>query len=344
MAVKYVERFHIYVLNVGNLAAGASVLDVPLPFDTDAPFELRGRGGRCQNDPRFFQAGMNSLLVRYRDALGRFTSDAPIPWYLDIPGNGLGGAWKPVYPGKPYPVRAALPTSLFNTGPGAVDLTNVQLYYVGVKKYPGTRPWVSYPQQCSPLPFKYTWWAKKLTGTNPLQTALIPPNTGGQWDNQVLTVQNDADFALLGGQVGIFGVYTLPWFYQELFINLKDQDNKPYMSSPVHVDWLFGSPHQSVVATEGEYYVPNGSQSNFESLPALSRGLVPGQTPLVGPYHPGLVYPQIYLPANQQLLFDLIRNDAGFTTAYDQNGAPTAITPPSINLNITFEGLKVFHR
>lgn len=345
MNLSCVERFHIYVLNVGNLSAGSSVEDIPLPFDTDAPFELRGRGGRCQNDPRFFQAGMNALSVRYRDALGKYTSDAPIPWNLDIPGGGLGGAWKPVYPGKPYPIRSSLSTTIYNTGPGAVNLTNLQLYYVGVKKFPASRPWASFPVHFSPLPFKYSWWAQAVRqGFNATEVALIPPSTTGSWDNQVLQIQNDADFALLGGQVGVFGVYGTPWFYQELFINLKDQDNKPYMSSPVHVDWLFGSPHQSVVATEGDYYLPNGSQSNFQSLTPLAGGFAPGMTPLVGPYHPGLVYPQIYIPANQVLLFDLFRNDAGFTTAYDQNGAGTPIVPPSINLNIMFEGLKVFHR
>jgi hypothetical protein len=344
MAVKWVERFHIYVLNCGNLSAGASLEDIPLPFDTDAPFELRGRGGRVQNDPRFGQAGMNGLLIRYRDALGRYTADAPVPAYLDMPGYGLGGAWKPVYPGRYYPIRSTLNTTISNTGPGAVNLTNLQLYYVGVKKFPASRPWVSFPQKCSTLPFKYTWWAVSPGIFKPTQNALIPPNTGGAWDQQQLVIQNDADFCMLGGQCGVFGVLGTPWFYQELFCNLMDQDLKPYMSSPVHVDWLFGSPHQSVVATEGDYFLPNGSQSNFQSLNPLSNGLIPGRTPLVGPYHPGLFYPQIYIPANQQHYFDLIRNDAQFTTAYDQNGDPTTIVPPSINFHITFEGLKVFHR
>ena len=146
MAVKYVERFQIYVLNVGNLAAGATVEDIPLPFDTDAPFELRGRGGRIQNDPRYFQAGINALSVRYRDALGRYCSDSPVPWPHDVPGSGLGGAWGPVYPGKFYPVKSVLNTTIANTGPGAVDLTNLQMYYVGVKKFPATHPWVSFPR------------------------------------------------------------------------------------------------------------------------------------------------------------------------------------------------------
>lgn len=345
MAVKYVERFQIYVLNVGNLAAGATVEDIPLPFDTDAPFELRGRGGRIQNDPRYFQAGMNALSVRYRDALGRYCSDSPVPWPHDVPGSGLGGAWGPVYPGKFYPVKSVLNTTIANTGPGAVDLTNLQMYYVGVKKFPATHPWVSFPQKCSPLPFKYTWWAKSPGVFIPTQNTLLPANTGNSFRQQVLNIQNDADFCLLGGQCGIFGVSSLPYFYSELFINLMDQDLKPFMSSPVHVDWLFGSPHQSVIATEGDYYLPNGSQSNFQSLAQISAtGLYPGLTPNVGPHHPGLFYPQIYIPANQQVYFDLFRNDAQFTTAYDQDGNPTAITPQPINFHIAWEGLKVFHR
>lgn len=359
MPLRWVERFQIYVLNVGNLAAGASVVDLPLPLDSDAPFALRGRGGRCQNDPRYFQAGMNALSVRYRDNKDRFTSDYPVPWYVDVPGNGYGGQWAPVYPEKRWAARSSLLTSIYNAGPGAVDLTNLQLYYVGVKKYPASQEFNTFPAKFSVLPFDYCYWNKApLNPTLPFQGALMPPTTAGKWDNIPLTIQNDADFCLLGGQAGIAGLTSAaPYFYMELFINLMDWQQKPYMSSPVHIDWLFGGGHQSMPLTENNYYVPNNSQSIFESYTAadapwnglygpqsLSAGIFPGQTPLSGNWHPGLVFPQIYIPANQQLYFDLIRNDAGYTTAYGAGGGTTPITVPNINLNIAFKGLKVFHR
>jgi hypothetical protein len=181
-------------------------------------------------------------------------------------------------------------------------------------------------------------------------------------------VQTDADFALLGGTCGIYGRFTDPYFYMELFCTLRDVWEKPYMNAPVHVDWLFAPQHQSVVATEGDYYVPNNSQSIFESynqfdnpwvgngdpldgFPAfgaagIAAGWTPGQTPLVGGWHPATFYPQIYVPANSSILFDLQRNDAGFTTAYSgaAPGEGSTIVPPDINFHISFQGLKVFRR
>jgi hypothetical protein len=345
MGIKWVERFHIYVLNVGNLAAGASsVADLPLPLDSDAPFVLRGRGGRCQNDPNFLQAGMNGLLVRYRDAQGNYASDAPVPWYLDVPTGGYGGQWAPVWPQRVYPQQGSLLTTVYNTGPGAVDLTNVQLYYVGTKRYPATQPYSTYPQKCSVKDFTYSYWSKSVLNPQlPFQGSLMAPSEQRLYIP--ITIQTDADFVLRQGQVGIYGSQPDPYFYMELFMLLMDQWRKPYMNAPVHVDWLFGGGSKPAIATEGNTYLPNNSQSIFKSLPGLTSGIIPGQTPLSGNWHPGLIYPEIYNPANSQFYFNLIRNDAGYTDAYNPDGSIQAgITPPDINLHIAFQGSKVFHR
>jgi hypothetical protein len=351
MALKFVERFQIYVLSVGNLAAGAVTPDLPLPLDSDAPFVLRGRGGRCQNDPRFYQAGMNGLLTRFRDASGNWKSDAPVPWFLDVPGNGRGGQWVPSYPNVVYPAQGELVTRIWNTGPGAVDLTNVQLYYVGTKRYPATKPYMTYPRtgpgtgksSISVQDFVYNYWS--LSPTNPLlpfQGALLPASA--QLLYIPIRIQTDADFVLRSGQAGIYGVQALNYFYQELFVLLMDAAKKPYMNAPVHIDWLFGGGHQSVVSTSGDFYLPNDSESIFASLPGLTTGIIPGQVPLAGNWHPGLIYPEIYVPANTEFYFNLYRNDAGFTTAYQPGDVTVPIVPAPVNLHIAFNGSKVFKR
>ena len=177
-----------------------------------------------------------------------------MPWYLDVPGNGRGGAWKRVYPQSTTRFSQRSLTSIYNTGPSAVDLTNVQLYYVGDKHFPPDYPVYTFPAKpakFSVLPFRYTYWSKSPSGVNlPFQTALMTPSANLQ--RIPVQVQTDADFALLGGTCGIYGRYTDPYFYMELFCTLRDRWEKPYMNLPVHVDWLFAPQHQSVVATEGD--------------------------------------------------------------------------------------------
>ena len=346
--LKWVERFQVYVLTVGTLAAGDSVEDLPLPLDSDAPFVLRGRGGRIQNDPLTLQAGMNGLSTRYRDSENNYRSDGPVPWYLECPGNGYGGQWKPVHRPIVYPASGALLFSVFNTGPGAVDLTNLQFYFVGAKRFPPSTPFITYPERIrGPLPFTYSYWSKNPTGLNlPYQNALLPASANIQ--NIPLTIQSDADFVLRSGQAGIHGVQAAPYWYMELFITLRDALKKPYMNAPVHIDWLFGSGHIApmVAAATGQpqYYLPNNIVNVFGSSPAPPNqpGFIPGQTPLSGNWHPGLIWPEIYLPANSQMYFDLLRNDSGFTSAPVLGGGTTAVTPPEINLHISWQGAKVF--
>lgn len=354
MGVRWVERFQVYVLNVGNLAAGASVIDLPLPLDSDAPFVLRGRGGRCKNDPQFFQAGMNGLLTQFRDPNGYFRSDAPVPWWADIPGGGYGGQWKPVYPEFVYPQQTSLLTSVYNTGPGAVNLTNVQLYYVGVKRYPATSPWLTYPKKCSTREFIYNYWSVSPTQPNlSWQNSPIKPNDSKHYIP--ITIATDADFVLRSAQAGIYGTNAQPVFYMELFITLYDQWRKSFMNAPVHIDWLMGGGSRSFVGTEAAVLYPNNTESIFQSQPApsianapvngLPTGILPGQVPLSGNWHPGLFYPELYCPANSQFFFDLLRQDAGYTTAYGApNSDTTVIVPQNINLNIAFRGSKVYHR
>jgi len=219
----------------------------------------------------------------------------------------------------------------------------VHLYFVGVKRYPPSTPWVTYPPKCSVEDFTESFWA--LSPTNPqlpFQGALLGPNEKREYIP--IHIGTDADFVLRSMQAGIYGDSTSPYFYQELFMSLMDESRNPYMNLPVHIDWLCGGGHQSVVATECLDYLPNNSQSIFASLPGLTSGIVPGQVPLSGNWHPGLVYPEIYTKANRQFYLSLFRNDSSYTTAYEAGGGTAPVVPPSINLHIAFQGSKVYPR
>ena len=166
----------MYVLTVGTLAAGDSVEDSPLPLDSDAPFVLRGRGGRIQNDPLTLQAGNEwAVLTRYRDSENNYRSDGPVPWYLECPGTATAAS------GSRFTVRSCIRLAArccfgLQHWAGAVDLTNLQFYFVGAKRFPPSTPFITYPERIrGPLPFNDSYWSKNPTGLNlPYQNALLP--------------------------------------------------------------------------------------------------------------------------------------------------------------------------
>jgi hypothetical protein len=128
----------------------------------------------------------------------------------------------------------------------------------------------------------------------------------------IFQVRPDADFVLMGGQA------TAPFSsdgrtFAEVGIILRDFNKKAYSNDFIPLDVLFGA--GSFPAT-----IPIGSTPSFIS--PLGPG--PGQ--------PGLAVPQIYLPKNHQLLYDLKRTDGS-------GGANQAET-----FVINFIGQKAFAR
>jgi hypothetical protein len=329
---KFLNRPQWYVLPVGTLAPGAFVESLPLALDADAPFCMVGRGGRCANaitnaggaNYAGGQAAMAGLSFRFQNRDGVWLApQGGLPWLGDVPGGGFGGAWKPVYPRQWFPANGIVNVDVYNNG--SVPIPNLQLYFYGFKQYPPSIGYNSYPASCSPSDFVYSYWSQ------PPQSNLAPGTTYLQvaapaLRNLQLTINGDADFVLRSGQASIQtffpGLSPIVPYYSEIFLVLKDPDQKPYMNAPVHIDWLFGN------------------SSRVPGLGGLSWvGYPLQQSYLVGNFHPGLFCPEIYMRANSTWLFDLYRDDSAYTVA---NGAAADAAP--VNLNIAWRGQKVFHR
>jgi hypothetical protein len=159
---------------------------------------------------------------------------------------------------------------------GATDIKHLTFYWIGVNLYPwGMLPAPSYPASFSGLAFADPFVV-------PAVSPLAPPRL-----NQPFSVKPDGDFAIRGGQaadileagnIGSLNVAT-PSF---MSIVLRDYNGMPYSNDWVDINIMFGR-----------------------------NGLVPDQVPVgassVGPFgsKAGLIYPEIYLPLNRQLLMDV---------------------------------------
>lgn len=153
-----------------------------------------------------------------------------------------------------------------------VQQTNVKLLFRGSKLFPdGTAVDSTYPQQCSMIP-----------QILPVQILNIPQNTGSGILNTQINTQADWDFAMRYANADPFKFTGGNGTYDQLYAQLKDRNQKPYSNVPIHIDDLFGS--QSSTAT--------GSVTT-------------------SPFWPGLFTPEIYIPANGILFFDLFRSDTG---------------------------------
>jgi hypothetical protein len=118
----------------------------------------------------------------------------------------------------------------------------------------------------------------------------------------------DADFVFRGGQAGD-PFDTTP--ANEIFIQLRDEDEKPYSNDFVHMDVMFGN-------------------SAFPATYPLNATNV---APIAaGPNSPGLLFPEINVPKNHILYYDVMRDDAYV-------GGAAAVDYP-----LSFIGQKVFEK
>jgi hypothetical protein len=268
------ERFFVYVQHVGVVAAGATVTDVPLQTDADAPFVLRGRSiGLLETSAVTVVAQVNAMYTRYRDSSDKHNSTDLLPVQFEMPNGGSMGP-SPVYPQKPYPAGAVILADVFNSNAVDVDVT---LYYHGVKLYPdGTYP-LTYPAKCSMLAYSYT-----LPGPGRPPLIIQPAGAGSFIQDYTLTIQGDADYVFRAGNGGLRNFTALAGF-RNLFVTMKDHDRKPFSSGPVHINHMF----------------------------AASQGAGVGSTfhPLAGDWTPGLFVPEIWVRKNDMLYFDFLRQD-----------------------------------
>lgn len=193
---------------------------------------------------------------------------------LQQPFFGQNGSPSPVSPEITYPPGGTLSLDLVNTGAGA--LTDVTFYWIGVNLYPwGVLPAPSYPSE--------------FRGSNFAQSFLSPALTAPDVQLRLpFKCKPDGDFVIRGGQAIQAGVLTgcppvlkpgILAATEALSIVLRDYNGMPYMNDWVPIDILFGT------------------SLNFDFG--------------TGPGHPGIIYPEIYLPENRQLLIDVQQTAAG---------------------------------
>ena len=276
------HRFQVYVLGpnqdprLASVAAGATVQGVELVTDIDAPFFLTGRAVRHKYATGALnQANLQGLKTRWagpaKDYRCDFLLESLVMVYYGQHGNP-----KPIAPGVSYPAGSIIRLDLQNTGASAI--TNLTYYFIGYKAYPWDSV-VGYTYPKSILRVQTFAYPVPVVGLGVSETR----------NGQIFTCKDDADFVFRAGQSPVLftnGGRTLG----EVAIVLRDFNKQSYMNDFVQFDVLFGS--GSPPAT-----VPVGPTPSFVS---------PFGT---GPASPGLIYPEIYIPRNRQLRYDLQRGD-----------------------------------
>jgi hypothetical protein len=305
------ERYQVYVLGptqdgrLASIAPGQFVRKINLHLDSDAPFILRSRALRQKFVSEVFgeggtQAGLQFLKTQWTGPQQDYRQSDFIPESLQQPYYGYNGNPTPVSPEIPYPPNGTITIDVQNTGAAAI--TNLTFYWIGVNLYPwGMLPSPSYPAKFSGLTFA--------------QPFIIPALAAPEIRlNQPFTVKPDGDFAIRGGQaaeIPATGATTgVLQAASEMFIVLRDYNGMPYSNDWVDLNIMFG-------------------QDNF--LSAFPVGPVPSfvQPFGTGSRAPGLIYPEIYVPQDRQLLIDV-------------NHACGGGWPVSEDLLINFIGAKVF--
>ena len=264
---------------LASVAAGATIEKLVLRLDSDAPFLLCSRAVRlAYPDATINQNGLQFLKTRWAGPVEDYRQQVFVPERLQLANYGQAGQPGPVFPPIIYPAGGVITLDIYNSGASA--LTNLSFYWRGVKLYPwGTVPGYSYPSRMASLPFSYPIPTLALAGTETRY-------------NQMFTVKPDADFVVRGIQA-LKPSYTAgppANTLANVSIILRDFDTRPYSNDFVPLDILAGS--QDWPAT-----MPVGPSPNYYPVfPA-------------GPAQPGLFYPEIYVPANHQLTFDIQRAD-----------------------------------
>ena len=290
MRPQFQERHQDYVLGpnqdsrLASIAPGQVVTNIQLTLDNDAPFVLRGRAYRVQYDTLASrtQVGLNDLSLRYSGPLRDFRQQTFIPQNLVMPYGGQGGAWKGLKSQVYYPAGAIIMVDLVNTS-ATNTLTNLTLYWRGVKLFPwGMNPAYTYPARCKVLPFVYP--IAPVNSNNP-NGVILDLLTSEIRTLQQFQCGNDADFVFRYGQAGP----SYSPFPLEVGFILRDENQKAFSNDYVHYETLFGP-------TLGNY--PCGGST----ITAIGTGNAT----------PSVMYPEIYVPKNHILYYDVQRSDSGF--------------------------------
>jgi len=329
--MKLVPRHYDYVLGPPNtsapgpnqtallssIAPGQIITGIPLTLDSDAPFLLRGRALRVPYPVSMSctkSQPINNVLMRYTGPNNNYLARGFVRQSLEMSFGGQFAQWRPVSPQVLYPASGTILVDIQNDS-SSVTITNLTLYFRGVKLYPeGSRPAYTYPPKYSSLPFVYP--VAPVTPSNPAGLIQSLGVTETRL-NQIFTVQDDADFVLRSLQLG-GNTLTVPVppdaAYFEVFVRLRDPDNLAYSNDYVHVDVLGGY---------GDADVGYGIGSSGDTITPSAAG----------PANPGWLYPEIYLPRNAILKYDIQRTDSAYGGCADTLDFPIALS-----------GSKIFYR
>ncbi len=295
-----VERFQIYQLTVPVVPPGG-VRGVPLQLDTDAPFALRLVKSR-----NIDINGFNFQTPRKKWQSSGLRTDWSIPANGGTPQPGRGSL---IFPELVYPVGSQIVCDIGNDT--EENILNARILFRGVKYFvEGALSSPTYPPRFDTLPFTYPVVVSLGLATSATQPASV---------SALLTIKETSDFvfrygtcdpfavAIEGGTIGggwqdlsgTLSSATQPTF-DEVYVILRDEAKKGYSNEPIHINDLFGQCRTADAATNGD-----------------------------GPMFPSLIVPEIYLPRNSNIYFDIFR--------YDLVGVP-------VDLNFALQGAKVFPR
>lgn len=310
-----IKRHFDIRVDVGALAAGAQQL-VTVKTPVDAPFVLKARAARCQyqpaGQPKPGQQLMDNLAWKFAGPDDDFYQQDVVPFGKEahLWGQTPNGLWLPN--SVVYPPNGSIQAYVQNIG--AASIPGLQLYYRGYQLFGCQQvPDVTYPDKLSTNPY----WL--VTGAG---VPLIPGQWGGTvtpllqvTDNQLLLQMfspSDADFVLRSaGCVSPSALGGAEPYPMEVFIQLRDWNQKAYSNLPIHADILFGQLPSFITTATG----PAGT---------------PG-------YQQGLFTPEIYVPKNQFLYYDLSRADAYLNTQF-------GLTPTAESFVIGWKGSKVYQQ
>lgn len=290
-AIQFTERHQDYILgpnqapNFASLGAGQSLTGVAFNMDPDAPFLLRGLMVRCQYDANRTQTALQGLRLRFSGPNQDYRSQGLVPVNENMAFFGQAGSPKPIYPQIWYPPKGTLYVDVQNTGGSAI--TNLTLGFRGVKLYKaGSVSSATYPHSIADrkdYPYPYA----DLDGSNQPVPMVLPVSTPSNGILKRFVPKPDTDHVIRG----IIAGNAFPPYPSEVSIQLMDENQKPYSNDLVPMDFFCVAP---------------GSPASFPYGPTPNYLSAYG----TGGAHPGLLYPELYIPAKHMLYFYISRQDA----------------------------------
>jgi hypothetical protein len=273
---------------LASIAPGAVLVGLPLTLQPDAPFLLTGLAVKCVYTSAVKSCiqlqDLRGLKFRFSGPDGNYLMDQRVPFTSWMANYGQLGNPRRIFPNLLYPPQSTILLDLENAS-AATTFTNFEIYYRGVKLFPwGQRVYYPYPQTFGTR----RWTYEPKAETMQLKDVRV---------NQAFHSSQDADFVWRATQAGIPNTSD----FWDVWVIIKDEQQYPHSNQPVHVDVVFGRGQQPAT---GILYDNSGI-----CLEA-------------GPSSPGLWYPEIYIPRQHEMFWDIYRDDTRY------GGCPTISTFP----------------